>query len=46
MNRVFRCNYLVMVLMALISFSSPAVAQHAKKSSTQKRTTTTAKVVK
>ena len=43
MNRVFRCNYLVMVLMALISFSSPAVAQHAKKSSTQKRTTTTAK---
>lgn len=29
--------------MALISFSSPAVAQHAKKSSTQKRTTTTAK---
>ena len=43
MNRVFRCNYLVMVLIALISFSSPAVAQHAKKSSTQKRTTTTAK---
>lgn len=43
MNRVFRCNYLVMVLIALISFSSPAVAQHAKKSSTHKRTTTTAK---
>jgi septal ring factor EnvC (AmiA/AmiB activator) len=32
-----------MMLMAFITFSSPAVAQHAKKSSTHKRTTTTAK---
>ena len=43
MNRVFRFNCIVMMLMAFISFSSPAVAQHAKKSSTHKRTTTTAK---
>ncbi|SHK37156.1 Septal ring factor EnvC, activator of murein hydrolases AmiA and AmiB [Xylanibacter ruminicola] len=43
MNRVFRCNYIVMVLAALISFSSPAMAQQAKKTSVQKRTTTTAK---
>ena len=43
MNRVFRCNYIVMVLVALISFSSPAMAQQAKKTSVQKRTTTTAK---
>ena len=43
MNRVFRLNCIVMMLMAFITFSSPAVAQHAKKSSTHKRTTTTAK---
>ena len=43
MNRVFRCNYIVMVLVALISFSSPAMAQQAKKTSAHKRTTTTAK---
>lgn len=43
MNRVFRLNCIVMILMAFITFSSPAVAQHAKKSSTHKRTTTTAK---
>lgn len=43
MNRVFRRDYLVMVLMALIAFSSPAMAQQAKKSSSQKRTTATAK---
>ena len=39
MNRVFQRNYLVMVLLALISFSSPAIAQQAKKSSAQRRTT-------
>ena len=43
MNRVFRLNCIVMMLIAFIAFSSPAVAQHAKKSSTHKRTTTTAK---
>ena len=32
-----------MVLMALISFSSPAMAQQTKKSSTQRRTTTVKK---
>lgn len=39
MNRVFRSNYLMMVLLALISFSSPAIAQQAKKTSVKKRTT-------
>ena len=43
MNRVFRMRYIVMVLMALISFSSPAIAQQTKKKSVQKRTATTAK---
>ena len=43
MNRVFRCNYIVMVLVALISFTSPAMAQQAKKTSAHKRTTTTVK---
>ena len=41
MNRVFRMRYIVMVLVALISLSSPAIAQQAKKKSVQKRTTTT-----
>ena len=39
MNRVLLKDSLVMVLMALISFSSPAMAQQAKKSSNQRRTT-------
>ena len=43
MNRVFRSAYFVMVLLALVSFSSPAMAQQAKKTSTQKRTAITAK---
>ncbi len=43
MNRVFRLNCIVMMLMAFITFSLPAVAQHAKKPSTHKRTTTTPK---
>ena len=43
MNRVFRCNYIVMVLVALISFSSPAMAQQAKKTSVHKRTATAKK---
>ena len=43
MNRVFRMRYIVMVLMALISFSSPAIAQQTKKKYVQKRTATTAK---
>ena len=42
-NRVFRREYLLMVLVALISFSSPAIAQQAKKTSAQKRTATTKK---
>ena len=41
MNRVLRMRYIAMVLMALISFSSPAIAQQAKKKSVQKRTATT-----
>ncbi|WP_073047771.1 murein hydrolase activator EnvC family protein [Xylanibacter ruminicola] len=43
MNRVLRIRYVVMVLIALISFSSPAIAQQAKKKSVQKRTATTTK---
>ena len=43
MNRVFRVGYFAMVLVALISFSSPALAQQTKKKSVQKRTATTAK---
>lgn len=43
MNRVLRMRYIVMVLIALISFSSPAIAQQAKKKSVQKRTATTTK---
>ncbi len=43
MNRVLIKESLVMVLMALISFSSPAMAQQTKKSSTQRRTTTVKK---
>ena len=43
MNRVLLKESLVMVLMALISFSSPAMAQQTKKSSTQRRTTTVKK---
>ena len=43
MYRVFRCNYIVMVLVALISFTSPAMAQQARKTSAHKRTTTTVK---
>ena len=39
MNRVYRTDILVMVLVALISFSSPAIAQRAKNTSAQKRTT-------
>ena len=39
MNRVFRSNYFAMVLLALVSFSSPAIAQQAKKKSVQNRTT-------
>ena len=42
-NRVFRREYLLMVLVALISFSSPAIAQQAKKTSAQKRSATTKK---
>jgi TolA protein len=38
MNRVLLGKSLVMVLMALVTFSSPAMAQQAKKSSTQRRT--------
>ncbi|WP_033150501.1 murein hydrolase activator EnvC [Prevotella sp. RM4] len=36
-------RYIAMVLMALITFSSPAIAQQAKKKSVQKRTATTTK---
>ena len=43
MNRVLRMRYIAMVLMALITFSSPAIAQQAKKKSVQKRTATTTK---
>ena len=43
MNRVLLKESLVMVLMTLISFSSPAMAQQTKKSSTQRRTTTVKK---
>ena len=43
MNRVLRMRYFAMVLMALITFSSPAIAQQAKKTSVQKRTATTTK---
>ena len=43
MNRVLRMRYIAMVLIALISFSSPAIAQQAKKKSVQKRTATTTK---
>jgi septal ring factor EnvC (AmiA/AmiB activator) len=43
MNRVLLKESLVMVLMALISFSSPAMAQQTKKSSNQRRTTTVKK---
>ena len=43
MNRVLLKDSLVMVLLALISFSSPAMAQQTKKSSTQRRTTTVKK---
>jgi septal ring factor EnvC (AmiA/AmiB activator) len=43
MNRALLKESLVMVLMALISFSSPAMAQQTKKSSTQRRTTTVKK---
>ena len=43
MNRVFRVGYFAMVLVALISFSSPALAQQTKKKFVQKRTATTAK---
>jgi septal ring factor EnvC (AmiA/AmiB activator) len=43
MNRVLPKDLLAMVLMALISFSSPAMAQQAKKSSAQRRTTTVKK---
>lgn len=43
MNRVLRIRYVVMVLIALISFSSPAIAQQAKKKSVQKRAATTTK---
>ena len=43
MNRVSRIDFWVMVLVALISFSSPAVAQQAKKTSTQKRATSSVK---
>ena len=42
-NRVLRMRYIAMVLMALITFSSPAIAQQAKKKSVQKRTATTTK---
>lgn len=42
-NRLFRFGYLAMVLVALISFSSPAIAQQTRKRSVQKRTATTAK---
>lgn len=41
MNRVLRLRYVVMVLMALIAFSSPVDAQQTKKKSVQKRTATT-----
>ena len=43
MNRVLRMRYIAMVLMALITFSSPAIAQQAKKKSVQKRAATTTK---
>ena len=43
MNRVLRMRYIAMVLIALITFSSPAIAQQAKKKSVQKRTATTTK---
>ena len=43
MNRVLRMRYIAMVLMALITFSSPAIAQQAKKKSVQKRTATITK---
>ena len=43
MNRVLRMRYIAMVLMALITFSSPAIEQQAKKKSVQKRTATTTK---
>jgi septal ring factor EnvC (AmiA/AmiB activator) len=43
MNRVLPKDLLAMVLMALISFSSPAMAQQAKKTSAQRRTTTVKK---
>ena len=43
MNRVLHMRYIAMVLMALITFSSPAIAQQAKKKSVQKRTATTTK---
>lgn len=42
-NRVLRMRYIAMVLMALITLSSPAIAQQAKKKSVQKRTATTTK---
>lgn len=41
MNRVLRLRYVVMVLMALIAFSSPVDAQQTKNKSVQKRTATT-----
>ena len=41
MNRVFRFDFLAMVLVALISFSSSAMAQQTKKTSVQKRSATT-----
>lgn len=44
MNRVLRFDFLVMVLLALTSFSSPAVAQQKKKTA-PKRTVTTAKKI-
>ena len=40
MNRVFRFDFLAMVLVALISFSSSAMAQQTRKTSVQKRTAT------
>ena len=41
MNRVLRRFNMVMMLLAFIAFSSPAIAQQAKKTSAKKRTTVT-----
>ena len=45
MSRVLSIKCWTMVLVALIAFSSPAVAQQAKKTSTHRRTTSTKKTV-